>query len=404
MGSDPFVLVRDPDDDVEVLRGVRALNDPAGGRLAFEVLHSNHATAVALTVLRALGKRSTISAAHEGYGRTRAQALAWLLAWNIREIFVLRSHKTPKTVGLLRDLCLQAGARMWLVVQQAELPTALTDLLDNHGGQELPLASLPEPCPAPQPGVLPARRRFPIVPRCHFLMLDHYCARLLSADDQTRVITERDTAAKAARQHLAAQHNQSHWALTPAAADLERRFGLDPDPNRVAARLYGLQLACFEHRCLTPLDPHIAAGAQPAAGLFDPAVASALHEYSDTQRPAYAVWTAIGRYQAPPNTRVWGQQVTLADVAADGRRVAALDIPEHLAIFVRAHRNYRLMSAARSDDPYFVAATKPGPLGSGMKRKLLAEVALDTGIDTRHGARIQTGYIGHGIRNDLQKL
>lgn len=402
MTSEPFVIVRDPDDDIDVLRAVRALNDPASGRIAFEVLRSRHATNVALAVLRALGKRATTSAGHEHCGRSRAQALAWLLAWNIREIYVLRSHLAPKLLPAVRDLCLHAGAQMWLIVQQAELPTAHTALLDEHGVHELPLTSLPAALPTPRRAALPARRPFPIVPRCHFLVLDRLCSRLLSADDATTVITERNHAAKAARQHLGAHEDQSHWALTPAAADLERRFGMDPDRNRITARLYGLQLACFEHGCLTALDPHITTGVPPAAGLFDPSVAYALHEYTDTQRPAYIVWTAITRYHAPPKAGVCVP--TLGDIAPDGSRVGALDIPEHLRVFIRAHRNYRLMSGGADRDAYFVDATSTRPVGTGVSRTMLADVALDTGIDARHGARKQLGSIGHGLRGDLQAL
>ena len=403
MTTEPFVLVRDPDDDVDVLRAVRALNDPAAGRLAFEVLHSRHATNVALATLRALGKRSTTSAGHESSGRSRAQALAWLLAWNIREIYVLRSHVAPTLLPALRDLCLHAGARMWLIVQQPELPAAHTRLVDEHGGHELALSCLPARSPTSERALLPARRPFPIVPRCHFLALDRLCARVLSAEDATTVITERDDAANAARRHLGAEEDPSPRTLTPRAADLESRFGMDPDPNRIAARLYGLQLACFEHGCLTPLDPHIATGVTPAAGLFDPAIAHALHESVDTQRPAYVVWTAVGRYQAPRKTR-HPHQPALRDVAPDGSRVAVLDIPEHLRVFIRAHRNYRLMSGATGHDTYFVAAKRNKPVGAGMSRKMLAEVALDTGIDARHGARKQLGSIGHGLRGDLRAL
>ncbi len=382
-------VVHDPVDDVERLRFVQRLHDPADGRLVISLVKSRSSIAVSRMVLAALGKTLGATGAYKGAGPARAEACVWMAAEPISDLFVLRAHFAPQQTTSLIHLALQAGCRVWLIDQQPTLPDRHLEALEDYGGAIVSFEAFQEQwrhSSASAAAPAAASGPYPPVPRAPFLVFERACRLLLRDADLDRVLADyarmrarvRDAlteGADAAAERLRhVSYDRQPLELYFAAERLLSEIAQCLDRDEIAVRARALQHAAYDLNLYLDLDPDAVAPIQRrAARLDDPSAADGLRIYRSTRYPATVIaLTATG------SSHINVGALLLADVASDGAAIAGTPVPAHLQRFIRAHLFFRRLQGGRDDDA-FLNVGRPRHQARTFGT-LLKRVALDTGL------------------------
>lgn len=373
----------------ESTEAVNRLHDPGNRVIVVHPTPGRGGEGIARDVLQALGKCFRDRTARDPR-RLHALAAIWLRAELSRELVIATAdRRLAADWKLLRDLAIDAGARLTLVVERRPSGDHIAAL--GVEIRELTLSKLVDELPPPMPpdpwgifdksGSPDDRLGYPPVPDVDFAFFPSACVDLLPEHDAARVIRAFEQARAATMLWLEMRHGiEDHHGPSPrhAHAFLDALVAPCVTVDGAITVLRGAQAAFLLDETLLEIDPdafavdHQSHAGAPATN----ATATLLRSYPEPHLAAAGALASATR--ANPD-QIAG--LTLASVArVDASFTSGHRIKPPFQPLLAAQTLARRAADADDTEPLFLAPDNARPATPRHIRNWLARIGRETGL------------------------